>query len=117
MSAKQRKGCWNAVRAFFINVPIEDTGDKVIEVKAWPTHADPDGTLNIPEHNTDEAYRVKWDRIVLATGYKTEFPFLEKDQYPTLAEVRIRGIYRFIEEGFAYIGFVRPSLGVSHHLS
>ena len=117
MSAKQRKGFWNAVRAFFINVPIKDTGDRVIEVKAWPTHADPDGTLNIPEHGSDKAYRVKPDRTVFATGYRTEFSFLEKDQYPTLADARVRGIYRFIEEGFAYIGFVRPSIGKSNHFS
>jgi len=111
MSAKQRKGFWNAVRGFFINVPIKDTGDRVIEVKAWPTHADPDGSLNIPEHGSDKAYRVKPDRMVFATGYTTEFRFLKKGQYPTLAEARVRGIYRFIEEGFAYIGFVRPSIG------
>lgn len=113
MSARHRKGFWNAIRAFFINVPIKDTGDRVIEVKAWPTHADQDGTLNIPEADADTAYRVKPDRVVLATGYRTEFPFLQEGQYPTLAEARVRGIYRYIEEGFAYIGFVRPSLGRS----
>lgn len=111
MSAGLRKGFWNAVRSFLINVPIRDTGGRTIEVKAWPTHMADDGVLSIPEEGKETAYQVKPDRVVLATGYRTEFSFLRERQYPTLAEARVRGIYRDIEDGFAYIGFVRPAVG------
>jgi dimethylaniline monooxygenase (N-oxide forming) len=111
MSARHRKGFWNAVRSFFINVPIKDTGDRVIEVKSFPTHIDDAGIMHIPEHNSDISYKIKPDAVVFATGYRTEFAFLQHGQYPTLAQARVRGIYRYIEEGFAYIGFVRPSIG------
>ena len=111
MSVHQRKGFWNAIRSFFINVPVRDTGDRVIEVKAWPTHLDGAGAMHVPEHGSDTSYKVRPDAVVLATGYRTEFPFLREGQYPTLSEARVRGVYRYVEEGFAYVGFVRPSIG------
>ncbi|KAB5586235.1 dimethylaniline monooxygenase [Coniochaeta sp. 2T2.1] len=111
MSAGQRKGFWNAVRAFFVNVPIKDTGNRRIEVKGWPSHMDENKALHIPEPDCNEPYVVKPDRIVFATGYRTSFPFLEEGQYPSLEEAAVRGVYRDIAEGFAYIGFVRPSIG------
>lgn len=62
---------------------------------------------------------IKPDLVIFATGYKRSFPFLNKygdKHYPTVDEATTRGIYRDIEDGIAYIGFVRPALGKLHRV-
>lgn len=121
LSGGRRKGIWNAIRTFFINVPIDKTNGKTVDLKPFPTHMTDDGVLHFPKIDKDPMaadtsgdHEIKPDVVVLATGYRTEFPFLKDGDYPTLAEAKTRGIYRNIEDGIAYVGFIRPSIGKPH---
>lgn len=126
LSAPYRGGFWNTVRSFFINIPLKDTQGKVIELAPWPTRVTTENEthaeiLEFPDDGSPESELlkqtntklgpVKPDVVIFATGYRREFPFLSSE-YPTLKECAVRGVYSRIEDGFAYIGFVRPSLGM-----
>ena len=52
------------------------------------------------------------DVVISCTGYTRAVPrdMLGKG-YPQLSEAKFRGIYRHIDDGLAYIGFIRPSIG------
>ena len=131
LSAPYRGGFWNKIRSFFINIPLLDTKGKVIELAPWPTRVMADNKtgveiLEFPDDGSPESKRlretntklgpVQPDVVIFATGYRREFPFLSGGgEYPTLKECLVRGIYQKIEDGFAYIGFVRPSLGMFSH--
>ena len=62
------------------------------------------------KRKTDEVGPVRPDVVIFATGYRREFPFMS-DEYPKLQDCKVRGVYEKIEDGVAYIGFVRPSIG------
>jgi dimethylaniline monooxygenase (N-oxide forming) len=136
ISSPYRKGWLNAIRSFFINIPIRDTQDKEIEVAPWPScirrvskrdimDRNSDEEVEVMEFNDDgspESERLKTkppvvpDTVIFATGYRREFPFLA-DDYPQPEDCTVRGVYRDIKEGFGYIGMVRPSIGTSFFLS
>jgi dimethylaniline monooxygenase (N-oxide forming) len=121
LSEGRRKGIWNAIRTVFINVPIQKTNGTPVDLKPFPTHMTKDGVMHFPTIDKDPMVadtsrdtQVKPDVVILATGYRTKVDFLG-DDYPDLADAtRNRGIYRDIEDGIAYVGFVRPSIGKSH---
>ena len=136
ISSPYRKGWLNAIRSFFINIPIKDTQGKEIEVAPWPTcvkrvrkrdiegyHDDPSTSPNeevdiieFTDNGSLESERLKTrppvvpDTVIFATGYNRDFPFLASS-YPTPEDCTVRGIYRDIADGFGYIGMVRPSIG------
>jgi dimethylaniline monooxygenase (N-oxide forming) len=118
------------IRKFFINIPIKDTGDRIIELAPWPTDISAEAVgdkrvgnvmhfaeedLNNPEgemlkKHISEKGPVIPDVVILATGYRQVVEFLD-DSYPGINDVKHRFVYDDIEDGFAYIGFVRPSIG------
>lgn len=118
----------DAVRAFFINTPQIDTQGRVIEVAGWPSKVGTevidgavlDNVMSFPVDGSKESKKLQEnngrlgpvvpDLVILATGYDTSFAFLDK-KYPTLSETTQRGIWKDDELDFAYIGFVRPSVG------
>jgi len=65
--------------------------------------------LSIEGTNTPER-RFKPDVIVLATGYNTNFWFLDKG-YPVVEEANVRWVYKEGDVTVGFIGFVRPSIG------
>lgn len=123
LSENRRKGVLNAIRALFINVPIQETNGTPVDLKPFPTHMTDDGLMHFPKvdrdpmvANTSQDNVVKPDVVILATGYRTKVDFLSTG-YPNLADAtKNRGIYRNIKDGIAYIGFVRPSIGMASSL-
>lgn len=109
----------NKLRSWLINVPIQPTGGRKIELAPWPSHFDENGVVHFRKNDRPESKRmeadksIKPDLVIFATGYRRVFPFLtnNKQKYPSLDDATTRGIYRHIEDGIAYIGFVRPALG------
>lgn len=120
------KSLWNRVRMWLINVELKPTGGKKIDLAPWPRFIDGDGIVHFRWTERLESQkllmevlegkRVRPDMVVFATGYKQTFPFLPQNdsRYPTLNEATTRGIYRDIDDGMAYIGFVRPGFGTYH---
>ncbi|KYK56163.1 dimethylaniline monooxygenase [Drechmeria coniospora] len=104
---------WNRQRTAILNVPIMETNGRRIDVVKWPTEIDKDGYMVIPdEGRTDSgpAKRIKPDVMVLATGYDTNFYFLE-DDYPGLGDTNARGVYKYGDVTVGFVGFVRPAIG------
>lgn len=105
-------------RTWLINVELRPTGGKKIDLAPWPTHIDGEGLVYFEENDRPESRvmrrekGIRPDIVIFATGYKQSFPFIPKDGfYPSLDDSVTRGIFRKIEDGIAYIGFIRPAFG------
>lgn len=117
---RSQAGVFNSIRSALINIPIADTDGREIELAPWPNRVGKDATgrktLEFPDNGSPESARLKLagpvtpDVVIIATGYRREFMFLS-DEYPKLQDCKVRGIYADIDDGLAYIGFVRPSIG------
>lgn len=111
------KSLLNKLRTWLINMPIQPTGGRKIEIAPWPKYFDEHGVVHFHKNDRPESKRMEMeqdiqpDLVIYATGYQRSFPFLSPEQYPSVEEATTRGIYRDIEDGIAYIGFVRPALG------
>lgn len=137
MSWPYQKGLLNKMRSLFIDIYRPDTTGKEIELVPWPARVkrtkkrdvipdcDSDDKVDVIEfedNGSTESERLKskppviLDTVIFATGYKRDFPFLD-ERYPRPADCSVRGIYKDITEGFAYIGMIRPSIGESPHFS
>ncbi|GJN84599.1 hypothetical protein PLIIFM63780_008160 [Purpureocillium lilacinum] len=102
---------WNRLRESIINVERKDTKGRRIDVASWPTEIDEDGYMNLSIEGTNTPERrFKPDVIVLATGYNTNFWFLDKG-YPVVEEANVRWVYKEGDVTVGFIGFVRPSIG------
>lgn len=113
---------WNRLRASILNVPIRDNHGKTITVRKWPEYVDEAGVVHFQCDNTTKYDKSKGqsstkmalrpDVVVFATGYSTSFPMLDSaSAYPQLSDANVRGIYSSSDVTFAFIGFVRPSIG------
>lgn len=120
ISAQYRsQSLFNKLRTWLINVPVKPTQGRKIDLAPWPSHFDLGGVVHFQRNDRPESKRmevekdIKPDLVIFATGYKQSFLFLPvgDPRYPSLEEAATRGIYRNIEDGIAYIGFVRPALG------
>ncbi|CAH0001973.1 unnamed protein product [Clonostachys byssicola] len=100
---------WNKKRTFMINVPKKDTKGRRIDVLTWPEKFDDQGAMVVRDDDGNTK-RIVPDVIVLATGYRTSFPFLTAE-YPGLGEADVRRIYSSHDVTVGFVGFVRPSLG------
>lgn len=125
ISEQYRSTSWlNRWRTWFINVELRPTGGKKIDLAPWPTHLDGEGVVHFEENGRPESEvmrrekGIRPDIVVFATGYKQSFPFLpEGGVYPSLDDCVTRGIFRNVEDGIAYIGFIRPAFGEYSALS
>lgn len=111
----------NRWRTWLINVELRPTGGRKIDLAPWPTHVDEEGVVHFEENDRPESKfmrkekGIRPDVVIFATGYKQSFPFVPKgDVYPSLDASVTRGIFRNIEDGVAYIGFIRPAFGEHH---
>lgn len=110
---------FNKLRTWLINVPVKPTEGRKIDLAPWPSHFDDDGVVHFQSNDRPESMRmntercVKPDLVIFATGYKRSFPFLPENdaRYPSVDGATTRGMYRNIDDGIAYIGFVRPAIG------
>lgn len=111
------KSLLNKLRTWLINMPIQPTGGRNIEMAPWPEYFDEHGVVHFRKNDRPEFKKMEMENdikpnlVIYATGYKRSFPFLSPDKYPSVDEATTRGIYRDIEDGIAFIGFVRPALG------
>lgn len=108
----------NRWRTWLINVELRPTGGRKIDLAPWPTHVDEGGVVHFEENDRPESKvmgkekGIRPDVVIFATGYKQSFPFVPKGGvYPSLDESVTRGIFRKVEDGIAYIGFIRPAFG------
>lgn len=120
ISEQYRSKSWvNKARTWLINMELKPTGGRKIDLAPWPCHFDEDGVVHFQKNNRPESKKIEEegpiypDMVIYCTGYTRSFPFFYGDNkdYPTLDELTTRGIYHNIEDGIAFIGFVRPSFG------
>lgn len=110
---------FNKCRTWLINIELRPTQGRKIDLAPWPSHLDDEGIVHFEKNGRPESRKmeaeepVRPDVVIFATGYKQSFPFLPQgdERYPSLDACTIRGIYRDIDDGVAYIGFVRPAFG------
>ncbi|KAF4949721.1 hypothetical protein FSARC_13414 [Fusarium sarcochroum] len=111
-----------ALRSAIVQTPIADTNGRHVDLAPWPKEITRDGTVHFidnqqPEYSRLRCERIKPDIIILCTGYKQEFPFLQSSRekatraYPMASQANVRGIWRCDEPTIGFIGFLRPSLG------
>lgn len=121
ISEQYRSRSWlNRWRTWFINVELRPTGGRKIDLAPWPTHFDERGVVHFEENERPESRvmrrekGIRPDVVIFATGYKQSFPFVPQGgAYPSLDDCVTRGIFREVEDGIAYIGFIRPAFGMS----
>ncbi|KAI7786222.1 hypothetical protein LA080_004607 [Diaporthe eres] len=108
----------NRWRTWLINVELRPTGGRKIDLAPWPTHVDEEGVVHFEQNDRPESRIIRKEKgirpdvVIFATGYKQSFPFVPKDDvYPSLDASVTRGIFRNIDDGVAYIGFIRPAFG------
>lgn len=107
----------NTLRSYIAQVPLVKTGGKKIDLAPWPTSVDEKGVVKFLDNGRVEAERMRGavcqpDMVILATGYRQTFPFLDKS-YPMPTKADIRNIWKTGDESVGFIGFVRPSFGES----
>ncbi|KHJ35156.1 putative dimethylaniline monooxygenase [Erysiphe necator] len=100
ISAQYRKpSVLNSLRSFIATVPIPtSTQGRQIDLAPWPKKIDKSGVVEFMENGRPEAKsfknkNLKPDIVILATGYKQCFSFLD-DDYPCASDANIRNIWR-----------------------
>ncbi|KAK3681558.1 hypothetical protein B0T22DRAFT_298410 [Podospora appendiculata] len=127
------------IRAKIFNTPCIDTAGRVIDVTSWPTHIDETGRMHFLANGSPEYERMKDDIVrpdvvILATGYRKEFPFLaaqdaiaaaaaertktgtsppapDRRPYARPETANVRHIWARDDPTVAFIGFLRPTVG------
>lgn len=99
---------------------LPDTDNRIIDLAPWPSHIAEDGVVHFIDNGRPEAERMrdvkrKVDVLIFATGYDQAFPFLD-ETYPRPEDADIRRVWKAGDESVGYIGFVRPSFGMSFSL-
>jgi dimethylaniline monooxygenase (N-oxide forming) len=110
----------NDIRSSILQVPIAETRGRKIDLAPWPEVIDKQGIVHFKDNSRPEAERmrnrvVRPDVILFATGCKQEFPFLDSS-YITPAAADMRNIWKRGDESVGFVGFVRPSFGISSML-
>lgn len=100
--------------------PPEDSPpqtDFVVDLAPFPTSFLPSGRAVFPSLKRKDAVRmasrdIRPDTVIYATGYTQDFNILD-ESYPTPSEADVRNVVRTGDEDVAFIGFVRPGVGMS----
>ncbi|KAK2685858.1 hypothetical protein QWA68_015036 [Fusarium oxysporum] len=107
-----------ALRSAIVQTPVPDTNGRKVDLAPWPKEIGRDGTVYFfdnqrPEFNRLKGEAIKPDIVILATGYKQDFPFLESSRtkptraYGTANQANFRGIWRRDEPTVGFIGFAQ----------
>ena len=89
-----------------------------VEVAPFPIRFDENGRAVFPDIKRKDAIRIKDkdirpDTIVFATGYTQDFSVFDPEgNYPTAGEADVRNVVKSGDETVAFIGFLRPNVGV-----
>lgn len=111
-----------SLRSFFVQTPIPDTKGRQVDLAPFPKQFDRNGAVQFidngrPEFKRMQGQNIQPDLLVMCTGYKQTFPFLNKGDngldipYPTPQCTDVRHIWRRDDPTIGFIGYVRPSLG------
>ncbi|KAH8713479.1 Dimethylaniline monooxygenase [N-oxide-forming] 1 [Beauveria bassiana] len=114
-----------ALRSALVQTPVEDTNGRYVDLAPWPLQVQPSGFVEFvdngrPEYQKMKERQARPDMMVLCTGYKQSFPFLDRQSNPPYATpdtANIRRIWERSDPSVGFIGFVRPSLGAIPPLS
>lgn len=114
-----------ALRSALVQTPVEDTRGRCVDLAPWPLQVHPSGFVEFvdngrPEYERTRERRVRPDMVVLCTGYRQSFPFLDQTSNPPYATpdtADVRRIWKGSDPSVGFIGFVRPSLGAIPPLS
>ena len=127
------------VRSRLFRTPAPDLRGRVIDLTSWPTHVDSTGRMHFrddgsPEHERMRDEVIRPDVVILATGYRQEFPFFtdqdssaaaatarasqggkaqtsDERPYGRPDTARVRHIWARNDPTVAFIGFLRPQIG------
>lgn len=104
-----------------MQTPVPDTNGKQIDLAPWPRRFDTNGVIHFvnngrPEFARMKNERIKPDIVILCTGYKQSFPFIDSamsagQSYPLPDKADVRGIWKRDDPTIGFVGFVRPSFG------
>ncbi|RGP78924.1 dimethylaniline monooxygenasen-oxide-forming-2 [Fusarium longipes] len=107
-----------ALRSALVQTPIPDTHGRQVDLAPLPKNINKEGVVEFldngrPEYERLRSQTIRPDMIVLCTGYKQTFPFLQdlyqgKQRHPSSF---VRGIWEKDRPDVGFIGFMRPSLG------
>lgn len=112
-----------ALRSALVQTPIPDTHGRRVDLAPWPKAIDSNGVVEFinngrQEYTRLQGQKIRPDIIVLCTGYRQSFPFLNTTEnktpelrYPTPDNANVRHIWKRDDPSVGFIGFVRPSLG------
>lgn len=111
-----------SLRSFFVQTPIPDTQGRRVDLAPLPQRFDKRGVVHFvdtgrPECDRMRGQQIRPDLVVLCTGYKQSFPFLNMYNsgcdipYPTPDCADVRQVWKRDDPTVGFIGFIRPSLG------
>lgn len=89
-----------------------------VDFAPFPESFDKDGRVIFPESTRKDAVRmrnrdIRPDTVIFATGYTQDFSLFDPDgKYPTASDADIRDVVRSGDETVAFIGFLRPGIGM-----
>lgn len=117
-----------SLRSFFVQTPIPDTHGRRVYLAPFPLRFSKKGVVQFrdngrPEYERMKEQNIRPETVVLCTGYKQSFPFLNRRTnatgapYATPDSANVRQIWKCDDPTVGFIGFVRPSLGAIPPLS
>lgn len=89
-----------------------------VDLAPFPSHFLPNGRAVFPRSKRKDAIRMEKrevipDTVIFATGYTQDFSLFDPNgHYPSAGEADIRNVVKSGDETVAFIGFVRPGVGM-----
>lgn len=120
----------SVLRTSYIDPPQADTPCDTIDLALWPSHIADDGRVIFSpasalmqsngrkrkEERMMKGRIVKPDLVVMCTGYRQDFSWLQDGEYPRGPgdkSVDVREVTSSGDLSVGWIGFVRPGVGAS----
>ncbi|KAM0738273.1 hypothetical protein ACQRIT_007465 [Beauveria bassiana] len=99
------------LRSALVQTPVEDTNGRYVDLAPWPLQVQPSGFVEfvdngMPEYQKMEERQARPDMMVLCTGYKQSFPFLDRQSNPPYATPDTANIRRIWERSDPSVGFI-----------
>ncbi|KGQ02402.1 Dimethylaniline monooxygenase [N-oxide-forming] 2 [Beauveria bassiana D1-5] len=100
-----------ALRSALVQTPVEDTNGRYVDLAPWPLQVQPSGFVEFVDYGRPEYQKMKErqarpDMMVLCTGYKQSFPFLDTQSNPPYATPDTANIRRIWERSDPSVGFI-----------
>jgi dimethylaniline monooxygenase (N-oxide forming) len=105
--------------AHYIDPPLPKVDNPKIDIVTFPTAFDGTGRAILPAPPKHRSKEVGWkeeckpDLVVLCTGYRQDWSWLGEGYPKGPDECDIRGVASSKDKSIAFIGFLRPGVGMS----